>query len=149
MELILTDKQSITLDGLNENVKDKKKIHTKKTFYDFTTEYLNLTIDNLLKFFPKQIKGDILTIDGSGDQLTHFAYANPKSIDSIDHSAVACFYTELKKMALENLQQVDFLSFFSIKDLIEIPDWAQRYYEEKPKLDYNLSFSKKIYQNDY
>lgn len=88
---------------------DTEKFANMSRIYAFTTENISGYFDSL-DFKNK----DILTVSASGDHIINAIYKGAKKVIGFDINYLALTFTELKLVALENLDYEEFLRFFLI-----------------------------------
>ncbi len=105
---------------------DIKRFNSLSQIYSFTTEniagyfeYLNFTDKN------------ILTVSASGDHIINAFYKGAKTVIGFDINYLALIFTELKLVALEQLEYEEFLRFFMINEKDDID-------KNKNALDYEI-----------
>ncbi len=79
--------------------------------YSFTTENISGYFD-YLNFKDREV----LTVAASGDQIINAFYMGAKKVIGFDVNFLALLYTELKLVAIQNLEYKNFLSFFMINE---------------------------------
>ena len=111
---------------LNLKEIDINNFNSLSQIYSFTTEniagyfeYLDFTNKN------------ILTVAASGDHIINAFYKGAKQVYGFDINYLALIFTELKLVALRNLQYKEFLKFFMINEENDIE-------KNKNALDYGL-----------
>lgn len=92
-----------------ENFSDLSQI------YSFTTE----NISGYFEYLDFKDK-DILTVAASGDHIINAFYKGAKKVVGFDINYLALIYTELKLVALQNLEYQDFMQFFMINETNDI-----------------------------
>ena len=90
---------------------DINNFNVLSTIYSFTTENISGYFD-YLNFFNK----DILTVAASGDHIINAFYKGAKEVYGFDINYLALVFTELKLVALQNLEFEEFLKFFMINE---------------------------------
>ena len=115
---------------LNLKEIDINNFNSLSQIYSFTTEniagyfeYLDFTNKN------------ILTVAASGDHIINAFYKGAKQVYGFDINCLALIFTELKLVALRNLQYKEFLKFFMINEENDIE-------KNKNALDYGLYINK-------
>lgn len=115
---------------LNLKEIDINNFNSLSQIYSFTTEniagyfeYLDFTNKN------------ILTVAASGDHIINAFYKGAKQVYGFDINYLALIFTELKLVALRNLQYKEFLKFFMINEENDIE-------KNKNALDYGLYINK-------
>lgn len=115
---------------LNLKEIDINNFNSLSQIYSFTTEniagyfeYLDFTNKN------------ILTVAASGDHIINAFYKGAKQVYGFDINYLALIFTELKLVALRNLQYKEFLKFFMINEKNDIE-------KNKNALDYGLYINK-------
>ena len=90
---------------------DINNFNNLSQIYSFTTEniagyfeYLDFTNKN------------VLTVAASGDHIINAFYKGAKEVYGFDINYLALIFTELKLVALQNLNYREFLGFFMIND---------------------------------
>mgnify|MGYP004507035877 CR=1 FL=1 len=128
---------------------DINNFNVLSTIYSFTTENISGYFD-YLNFFNK----DILTVAASGDHIINAFYKGAKEVYGFDINYLALVFTELKLVALQNLEFEEFLKFFMINEEDDVKKSRKvldyDIYEEKIKKYLSKSGSKiwdTIYQN--
>lgn len=96
---------------LNLKEMDINKFNYLSKIYSFTTENIAGYFEQL-KFANK----NVLTVVASGDHIINALYKDAKSIIGFDINYLALIFTELKLIALEELEYKEFLDFFMIDD---------------------------------
>lgn len=79
--------------------------------YSFTTE----NISGYFEYIDFKDK-DILTVVASGDHIINAFYKGAKTVVGFDINYLALIYTELKLVALQNLNYQEFIQFFMINE---------------------------------
>ena len=79
--------------------------------YSFTTDNISGYFD-YIDFKDK----DILTVSASGDHIINAFYKGAKTVVGFDINYLALIYTELKLVALQNLNYQEFIQFFMINE---------------------------------
>ena len=117
---------------LNLKEIDINNFNSLSQIYSFTTEniagyfeYLDFTNKN------------ILTVAASGDHIINAFYKGAKQVYGFDINYLALIFTELKLVALRNLQYKEFLQFFMINEENDIE-------KNKNVLDYGVYINKLI-----
>ena len=115
---------------LNLKEIDINNFNSLSQIYSFTTEniagyfeYLDFTNKN------------ILTVAASGDHIINAFYKGAKQVYGFDINYLALIFTELKLVALRNLQYKEFLQFFMINEENDIE-------KNKNVLDYGVYINK-------
>ena len=128
---------------------DINNFNVLSTIYSFTTENISGYFD-YLNFFNT----DILTVAASGDHIINAFYKGAKEVYGFDINYLALVFTELKLVALQNLEFEEFLKFFMINEEDDVKKSRKvldyDIYEEKIKKYLSKSGSKiwdTIYQN--
>lgn len=83
--------------------------------YSFTTE----NISGYFEYIDFKDK-DILPVAASGDHIINAFYKGAKKVFGFDINYLALIYTELKLVALQNLEYKDFINFFMINEVNDI-----------------------------
>lgn len=103
---------------LNENEKminlediDVNNFNNLSQIYSFTTE----NIAGYYKYLDFSNK-NVLTVSASGDHIINAFYKGAKQVCGFDINYLSLLYTELKLVALLNLEYKEFLHFFMIND---------------------------------
>ncbi len=106
-----------TKNEFNLNLKelDMEKFNTLSKIYSFTTE----NISGYFKFLDFTNK-NVLTVAASGDHIINSIYCGAKNVVGFDINYLALVFTELKLIALEQLEYKDFLQFFLINEQNDI-----------------------------
>lgn len=94
---------------LNIKNVDVNNFSNLSQIYSFTTE-------NIAGYFEQinLIDKDILTVSASGDHIINSFYKGAKNVIGFDINYLALIYTELKLIAVQNLEYKEFLEFFMI-----------------------------------
>lgn len=118
-------KQKINLKEI-----DISNFNNLSPIYSFTTEniagyfeYLDFTNKN------------VLTVAASGDHIINAFYKGAKEVYGFDINYLALIFTELKLVALQNLNYKEFLGFFMINDKNDIE-------KNRNVLDYKVYINK-------
>ena len=90
---------------------DIKNFNSLSQIYSFTTENIAGYFEQL-QFMNK----DVLTVAASGDHIINALYKGARTVIGFDINYLALIFTELKLVALENLDYKEFLNFFMIND---------------------------------
>lgn len=90
---------------------DIKNFNSLSQIYSFTTENIAGYFEQL-QFTNK----DVLTVAASGDHIINAFYKGAKNVIGFDINYLALIFTELKLVALENLDYKEFMDFFMIND---------------------------------
>lgn len=90
---------------------DIKNFNSLSQIYSFTTENIAGYFEQL-QFTNK----DVLTVAASGDHIINALYKGAKTVIGFDINYLALIFTELKLVALENLDYKEFMDFFMIND---------------------------------
>lgn len=93
--------------------------------YLFTTENIGGYIDKC----PLQDK-KVACVAASGDFAFNAYLKGAKSVDCFDITPVACFFSELKKAALQNLSYMEFLAFFGLRNEAHLPFFSFAVYQD-------------------
>ncbi len=93
-----------------ENI-DINNFSNLSQIYSFTTE----NIAGYFQYMNFENK-DILTVSASGDHIINAFYKGAKSVSGFDINYLALIFTELKLVALEQLEYEAFLQFFMINE---------------------------------
>ena len=103
---------------LNENEKkinlkdiDVNNFNNLSQIYSFTTE----NIAGYYKYLDFSNK-NVLTVSASGDHIINAFYKGAQQVCGFDINYLSLLYTELKLVALLNLEYKEFLQFFMIND---------------------------------
>lgn len=120
--------------------KKNKKINLKEIdisnfnnlspIYSFTTE----NIAGYFKYLDFTNK-NILTVAASGDHIINAFYKGAKEVYGFDINYLALIFTELKLVALQNLNYREFLEFFMINDKKDVE-------KNRNVLDYKVYINK-------
>lgn len=109
---------------------DINNFNNLSQIYSFTTEniagyfeYLDFTNKN------------VLTVAASGDHITNAFYKGAKEVYGFDINYLALIFTELKLVALQNLNYKEFLEFFMINDKNDVE-------KNRNVLDYKVYINK-------
>lgn len=94
---------------------DINNFNSLSQIYSFTTENIAGYFKHL-QFTNK----NILTVAASGDHIINAFYQDAKQVYGFDINYLALIFTELKLVALQNLQYKEFLQFFMINDKDDI-----------------------------
>ena len=90
---------------------DMNNFNSLSKIYSFTTENISGYFEQL-QFTNK----DVLTVAASGDHIINSFYKGAKTAIGFDINYLALIFTELKLVALENLDYKEFMNFFMIND---------------------------------
>lgn len=90
---------------------DINNFNSLSQIYSFTTENIAGYFEQL-EFTDK----NVLTVAASGDHIINTFYKGAKTVIGFDINYLALIFTELKLVALENLDYKEFLDFFMIND---------------------------------
>ena len=90
---------------------DMNNFNSLSQIYSFTTENIAGYFEQL-QFMNK----DVLTVAASGDHIINALYKGARTVIGFDINYLALIFTELKLVALENLDYKEFLNFFMIND---------------------------------
>lgn len=115
---------------LNLKEIDINNFNSLSQIYSFTTENIGGYFE-YLDFTNK----NILTVAASGDHIINAFYKGAKQIYGFDINYLALIFTELKLVALRNLQYNEFLQFFMINEEDDIE-------KNKKSLDYGVYINK-------
>lgn len=94
---------------------DINNFNSLSQIYSFTTENIAGFFEHL-QFTNK----NVLTVAASGDHIINAFYKGAKTVIGFDINYLALIFTELKLVALQNLQYKEFLQFFMINDKDDI-----------------------------
>lgn len=94
---------------------DINNFNSLSQIYSFTTENIAGYFEHL-QFTNK----NVLTVAASGDHIINAFYKGAKTVIGFDINYLALIFTELKLVALQNLQYKEFLQFFMINDKDDI-----------------------------
>ena len=94
---------------------DTENFSSISQIYSFTTE----NISGYFKYIDFENKS-ILTVSGSGDHIINAIYCGAKNVVGFDINYLALIFTELKLVALENLEYEEFLNYFLINEKSDI-----------------------------
>ncbi len=94
---------------------DTENFSSISQIYSFTTE----NISGYFKCIDFENK-NILTVAGSGDHIINAIYCGAKKVVGFDINYLALIFTELKLVALENLEYEEFLNYFLINEKSDI-----------------------------
>lgn len=111
---------------LNLEEIDINKFNSISQIYSFTTENIAGYFE-CLEFTDKSI----LTVSASGDHIINAFYKGAKTVIGFDINYLALIFTELKLVALEQLNYEEFLQFFMINETNDID-------RNKSALDYEV-----------
>jgi len=94
---------------------DTNNFNNLSQIYSFTTE-------NIAGYFERLDFSDknILTVSASGDHIINAFYKGAKQVYGFDINYLALIFTELKLIALQNLEYEEFLQFFMINEQNDI-----------------------------
>ena len=98
--------EKINLDEIDMN-----GFNNLSQIYSFTTE----NISGYFKYLDFKDK-NILTVASSGDHIINAFYKGANTVTGFDINYLALIYTELKLVALKELEYETFLSFFMINE---------------------------------
>ena len=90
---------------------DLNKFNKLSKIYSFTTE----NIAGYFEYLNLENK-TILTVAGSGDHIINVFFKGAKKVYGFDINYLALIYTELKLVAMQNLDYKEFLNFFMINE---------------------------------
>jgi hypothetical protein len=90
---------------------DINNFHSLSQIYSFTTENIAGYFE-YIDFANKKI----LTVSASGDHIINAFYKGAESVIAFDINYLALIFTELKLVALEQLEYEEFLQFFMINE---------------------------------
>lgn len=111
---------------LNLEEIDINNFNSISPIYSFTTENIAGYFE-CLEFTDKSI----LTVSASGDHIINAFYKGAKTVIGFDINYLALIFTELKLVALEQLNYEEFLQFFMINEKNDIK-------RNKSALDYKV-----------
>lgn len=111
-----------------------KNFNSLSQIYSFTTENIAGYFEHL-NFADK----NILTVSASGDHIINAFYKGAKTVIGFDINYLALIFTELKLVALEQLEYKEFLQFFMINENNNID-------KNKNALDYEI-YTKRLKKN--
>lgn len=96
---------------LNIKEIDVKNFNNLSPIYSFTTE-------NIARYFEYlDFKNKtVLTVAASGDHIINAFYKGANKVYGFDINYIALIFTELKLVALQNLEYEEFLHFFMINE---------------------------------
>lgn len=109
---------------------DTENFNNLSQIYSFTTENISGYFERL-DFLNK----DVLTVAASGDHIINAIYCGAKNVVGFDVNYLALIFTELKLVALEQLEYQEFLKFFLINEKNDIE-------RNKNVLSYEVYFNK-------
>ena len=109
---------------------DINNFNSLSQIYSFTTENIAGYFENL-QFIDKKV----LTVVASGDHIINSFYKGAKTVIGFDINYLALIFTELKLVAMENLDYNEFLDFFMINDEDNIE-------KNKDTLNYDIYINK-------
>ena len=109
---------------------DMNNFNSLSQIYSFTTENIAGYFEQL-QFMNK----DVLTVAASGDHIINALYKGARTVIGFDINYLALIFTELKLVALENLDYKEFLNFFMINDEDNIK-------KNKKALNYDIYINK-------
>lgn len=118
-------KQKINLKEIDIN-----NFNNLSQIYSFTTE----NIAGYFKYLDF-INKNILTVAASGDHIINAFYKGAKEVYGFDINYLALIFTELKLVALQNLNYREFLEFFMINDKNDVE-------KNRNVLDYKVYINK-------
>ena len=118
-------KQKINLKEIDLN-----NFNNFSPIYSFTTE----NIAGYFKYLDFTNK-NILTVAASGDHIINAFYKGAKEVYGFDINYLALIFTELKLVALQNLNYKEFLEFFMINDKNDVE-------KNRNVLDYKVYINK-------
>lgn len=121
----INDKMKINLNKI-----DTENFNNLSQIYSFTTENISGYFKSL-DFLNK----NVLTVAASGDHIINAIYCGAKSIIGFDVNYLALVFSELKLIALEQLEYQEFLKFFLINEKNDID-------KNKNALSYEIYFNK-------
>lgn len=118
-------KQKINLKEIDIN-----NFNNLSPIYSFTTE----NIAGYFEYFDFTNK-NVLTVAASGDHIINAFYKGAKEVYGFDINYLALIFTELKLVALRNLNYREFLGFFMINDKNDVE-------KNRNVLDYKVYINK-------
>lgn len=118
-------KQKINLKEIDIN-----NFNNLSQIYSFTTENI-VGYFEYLDFTNK----NVLTVAASGDHIINAFYKGAKEVYGFDINYLALIFTELKLVALQNLNYREFLGFFMINDKNDVE-------KNRNVLDYKVYINK-------
>lgn len=121
----INDKMKINLNKI-----DTENFNNLSQIYSFTTENISGYFKSL-DFLNK----NVLTVAASGDHIINAIYCGAKSIIGFDVNYLALVFSELKLIALEQLEYQEFLKFFLINEKNDID-------KNKNALSYEIYFNR-------
>lgn len=103
-------------------INEKEKIFNLKNIdvnnFSNLSQIYSFTTENIAGYFEYLDFTDknILTVSASGDHIINSFYKGAKTVIGFDINYLALIYTELKLVALQNLEYKEFLQFFMINE---------------------------------
>ena len=121
----INDKVKINLDKI-----DTENFNNLSQIYSFTTE-------NISGYFKRLefSNRNVLTVAASGDHIINAIYCGAKKVVGFDVNYLALIFTELKLIAIQELEYIEFLEFFLINEKNDID-------KNKNALSYQTYFNK-------
>lgn len=96
----------VYLENVQLHMDDRSGTLHENTFYLNSSD----SLESLLKL---QLQGEkVLTVSGSGEFSHAFIQAGAREVCNFDISPAACFYTELRHLALCELEMSDYITLF-------------------------------------
>ena len=120
--------------------KKNKKINLKEidisNFNNLSPIY-SFTTENIVGYFEYLdfTNKNVLTVAASGDHIINAFYKGAKEVYGFDINYLALIFTELKLVALQNLNYKEFLEFFMINDKNDVE-------KNRNVLDYKVYINK-------
>lgn len=125
IKYMIEKKQKINLKEIDIN-----NFNNLSPIYSFTTENI-VGYFEYLDFTNK----NVLTVAASGDHIINAFYKGAKEVYGFDINYLALIFTELKLVALQNLNYREFLEFFMINDKKDVE-------KNRNVLDYKVYINK-------
>jgi hypothetical protein len=132
----------LTIDDIIEKHTSFDPGHSHLTkAYSFSTEDLSGIDSPLISYSSKKVLGVI----ASGDHIFLSLLRGAEEYVGFDISLIACFYSELKKSAIDNLTHQEFIQFFG-KENTNLPEEFDMKHDLKERKKDQGQFSVQTYQ---
>lgn len=111
--------------------------HIDKMHFNHLSYIYSFTTENIAGYYPclDFENKSILTVASSGDHIINAFYKGAKKVSGFDINYLALVFTELKLVALANLDYEEFLQFFMINE-------KNNLHKNKKALDYDIYINK-------
>lgn len=119
--------------GLEEVSYDESSFQENPAFFTSKTRQAYLfTTENMGSYIEKCLlqSKKIACVAASGDFAFNAYLKGAESVDCFDITPVACFFSELKKAALQSLSYKEFLAFFGLRNEAHLPFFSFAVYQD-------------------